>query len=158
MTQTERMKLAIQQKKDAAKMEAVPPSEPHKPKINNVDAQTDGAGDMLETWEAEQKKAKPKEQPPAAKQPKPPKAKKPKPNGFDRQPEKFDTASQLHDRSRLPAGARFNVEWNGERWDGELIMADGHAFALAGRKLFRLLADIDKLYREWKAKIAEVKS
>jgi hypothetical protein len=151
MTRTERMKLAIQQKQVAAKIEAAPVKPPP---IKNVDAQTDGAADMAAQWAAEQNAA--------AKQPKPAKAKKPKPDRYETQPEKFDTALQLHDRERLPDGAGFNMIWKDGEWLGALIVpgpiAEPMMFQLTGRKLFRLLADIDKLYREWKAKNAEAKS
>lgn len=85
-------------------------------------------------------------------------AKKPKKDplpGYEQQPEKFDTALQLHDRSRLPAGAVFHINWDGCDWTGTLTLSDPLVpvpvmFTLTGRKLFRLLADIDGMYRAWK--------
>lgn len=135
MTKTERMKLAIQQRQVAAKIESA---------VLEKAAEVPKPMPAAELVKPEPKKVKP------------PKQKKP--DSYDRQPEKFDTALQLHDRGRLPAGAEFTVKWNGEEWTGILALTElepTQIFALKGRKLFRLLADIDKLYREWKAKNAE---
>lgn len=139
MTKLERMKLAIQQKQAAAKIEAAPP--PGTVMIGHKQLPLTTPPDEMNA---------PKKQKP----PKP--AKKPKPDGYETQPQRFDTALQLHDRSRLPDGSMFTMHWNNGDWQGMLVVPNGSGesvqFDLAGRKLFRLLADIDKLYREWKAK------